>query len=679
MKLRIIVVLCTLFSFALNACAQDIKRPDSYNYIRGIEAVESRDFQSALEYLNKEIEENPKNGYAYSWIAIVRQQNEEYGKAINALNMAIKYLPKKDKPYRSWAFMMKSQIYQSLQEHENAISCINQAIEIEPENVEAYDKRAQLYFELEKYDEADKDYKKMIALQPGEILGYMGLGRNEKMRKNFEEAIKYFDYVVKLSNEYSSGYSFRGECFFALKKYNESASDIIKALEIDHDNKAFYHMQQLADSSMTTMVTKLKVQAAKETTEGYWPYCLGIVYERNEKYKSAIENYISAFKLDNNPVISERISICNEKLGNYLEALKYINFAIQEDSTNIDYINIRALIFDDLGKTELAISEWNKYIKLDPESYFGYYRRGWVKSHTGDIEGAIEDFTTSIELEPRHTYSNISRGTLYKLIGKHELAERDFETVLERDSLREESHTIYALFHLGKIQEAKDLIQKLLEKNEDESNCYEAACLYSLAGENETSLHYLKKSLEKGNRDFNHMKRDRDLENIRNTLEFENLIKEFEDKWIKEVSIDNKGTKTEIIEKTVEIPFVKEGGVYKVECQINDLPLHFIFDTGASDVSISNVEASFMMKNEYLVSNDVMGKQNYMTANGDIIEGTVVNLRKVNFGGLKLENIKASVVKNQKAPLLLGQSVLNKLGKIEIDNVKKIIKVTYSE
>lgn len=60
MKLRIIVVLCTLFSFALNACAQDIKRPDSYNYIRGIEAVESRDFQSALEYLNKEIEKTLK-------------------------------------------------------------------------------------------------------------------------------------------------------------------------------------------------------------------------------------------------------------------------------------------------------------------------------------------------------------------------------------------------------------------------------------------------------------------------------------------------------------------------------------------------------------------------------------------------------------------------------------------
>lgn len=32
---------------------------------------------------------------------------------------------------------------------------------------------------------------------------------------------------------------------------------------------------------------------------------------------------------------------------------------------------------------------------------------------------------------------------------------------------------------------------------------------------------------------------------------------------------------------------------------------------------------------------------------------------------------------NQSAPLLLGQSVLNKLGKIEIDNDKRNLKITY--
>ena len=85
-----------------------------------------------------------------------------------------------------------------------------------------------------------------------------------------------------------------------------------------------------------------------------------------------------------------------------------------------------------------------------------------------------------------------------------------------------------------------------------------------------------------------------------------------------------------------------------------------------------------MIKNDYLKSTDVMGRQNYLTADGEICEGTVINLRTVNFAGLHLENVKASVVKNQSAPLLLGQSVLNRLGKIDIDNGKGLLKVTYN-
>lgn len=64
-----------------------------------------------------------------------------------------------------------------------------------------------------------------------------------------------------------------------------------------------------------------------------------------------------------------------------------------------------------------------------------------------------------------------------------------------------------------------------------------------------------------------------------------------------------------------------------------------------------------------------------MTADGSISEGTVINLRRVNFGGTELNNVRASIVKNQKAPLLLGQSVLNKLGKIVIDNENNSLKI----
>ena len=116
-----------------------------------------------------------------------------------------------------------------------------------------------------------------------------------------------------------------------------------------------------------------------------------------------------------------------------------------------------------------------------------------------------------------------------------------------------------------------------------------------------------------------------------------------------------------------------------VKCTINNLPLHFIFDTGASIVSMSDVEATFMMKNGYLSSKDVVGKQHFMNADGSVSEGTILNLRNVNFGGVSLDNIQASVVKNQRAPLLLGQTVMQKLGRIEIDNERRVMKITYKK
>ena len=47
------------------------------------------------------------------------------------------------------------------------------------------------------------------------------------------------------------------------------------------------------------------------------------------------------------------------------------------------------------------------------------------------------------------------------------------------------------------------------------------------------------------------------------------------------------------------IKMKKEGGVSIIPCKVNGLNLNFIFDTGASDVSISLTEANFMLKNGY--------------------------------------------------------------------------------
>lgn len=66
-------------------------------------------------------------------------------------------------------------------------------------------------------------------------------------------------------------------------------------------------------------------------------------------------------------------------------------------------------------------------------------------------------------------------------------------------------------------------------------------------------------------------------------------------------------------------------------------------------------------------------------ADGNISVGTIFILDHINFGGLELSGVRASVVGSQKAPLLLGQTVLKRLGKIEIDNERRVLKITTNQ
>ena len=669
-----ILVLCSSVMLADN-----IKRPDSYNYSRGVEAINNNNAEEALDYLNKEINEHPDNGYAFAWIALVRNYNEEFGRALTAANVAVKKIPSKDKEYKAFAYGTRAQVYLNLEDTIQALKDYSQAINIVPDDDRFYNQRAQVYYEQGKYDLADKDYLKMISLKEGDVMGYMGIGRNANAQKRYEDAIKQFDYVVKLEPNYSSAYSFRAESYIGLKKYNEAIDDVISALGIDRDRKAFYELQELADSAFEQTVAKLKVQKIKEPNEQSWDYDLGIVYERAAKYNKAIAYYKESLEKESNIITASRISSCYDDLGDYDKALEYCNQAIALDSVKANYLYEKANILDNAGRTQEAIKTMSDYIANTPDEPAGYYQRGWFKDHSGDIEGALEDYTMAITLQPNVAYAYLNRGVLYRLKGENAKAESDFKQVVRLDSIPEEAEcSFYAYYYLGQKDKAIEILNTILDKDK-KGNCYDAACLYSVMGEKEKALSYLRQSLEDGYRRFAHIKRDRDLNNIRNTEEFKVLMKEFEEKHLQEIAADADGDDSAYELKVEEIPFTKESGVCKVKCAINGLPLHFIFDTGAADVSISSVEATFMAKNDFLSSSDIIGKQNYQTADGNITEGTIINLKDVKLGSLHLNNIKASVVRNQAAPLLLGQSVLSKLGKIEIDNTKKVLRITHKQ
>lgn len=671
------LVLCVLISMFYLLCAVPAfaqKGTETYNMSRGIEAMNNYDYDGALESFEAELENDPENGYAYALMSIIYYQAGELGSAMSSANYALKYLPRRDKSSRAMAYCYRAFTSEALEDYDAALADYAAAIKLSPGESHLYDGRGDLYYNLAEYDLSDIDYKKMVELDSGDYSGYLGLARNANAREDFQRAADILTKVVRMEPECSSGYSFRAESYVGLGKYDEAVDDIISALAIDGNEKAWSILtSDIPVSFRQKAVLKLKLQQAKNPGDSSWTLFIALLYRSLGKHGDALDCLLEAN--DRSGLFSYFIADCYKSLGCPDAALEYVDYSVAEDSTDCDYLALKAGILHDLGRDTEAMDLLSSVIEMDPEYYTAYYQRGLYRKYKGDAEGAIEDFTMSIMIDPSFAYSYLARGDLYSYKGEDVLAQSDYQEVIRLDTIPDAgSCAFYAYAAIGDKDSAVDFLNRILDANPEDADChYGAACLYSRMMDKERALSYLRKALELGYMDFSQISEDSDLDFLRQFPEYMQLLDEFR----------RNGCEGDIVptfvEKTAEIPFRREGDIYVVECKVNSLPLRFVLDTGASDVSISDVEAAFMFKNGYLSSKDVRGDAQYLTADGSVVQGTVVNLRDIEFAGLHLRNVRASVVKSQNAPLLLGQSVLSRLGKIEIDTKGSVIRICYKE
>lgn len=678
MKLKsILLTLFALVSISSVSFAQP-QGKQSYNFTRALEEAKKGNNADAMDYLAKEVRENPNNGYAHMTMAILQADAENYNDAMTSINLAIKKLPKKDKEYTGRAYASRAHLYAIAGDTITALADFDKAIRINPDDEDVQEALGQMLYELKRYDEADNAYRRIIAINPTSVMGYMGLGRDAYAVGNYEEAIRQYDNVIKMYDDYSSGYAFRAESYLKLGKYLEAINDITKSLSIDNDAKAHHYLFEFPDNQITIVVTKLKGMAVKNPHDAEWWYYIGQLYNSKKMYSEAIEAVRKAYDIDVHPVFLEMIADCCRELGDFPQALEVISQAQQMRPDDLDLISSKADILGESGDVDGAIAEWTRYIDKSPDFFGGYYRRGFFKDLSQQTDAAIEDYDMSIMLNPDYAYAYLGKGDMLLRKGQTEGAMEAYKKVIELDTVPNTSScAMYAYLALGEKEKAVDFMERVIANDStDCGNYYDGACFYSRLGDTDKALHNLRTAFEKGFRRFHHVMSDDDLELLRTTEEFKALMEEFRKE--PKISVGKESALTQESER-VEIPFTPDGGCASVKCTINELPLTFIFDTGASIVSLSQVEANFMLKNGYLKKDDFVGSDRFVDANGNITEGTIVNLRDVDFGGMKINNVRASVVRNQKAPLLLGQSVLGRLGSIEIDNPGKKLIITHSK
>lgn len=672
-----------LFNFLLvamlfcTANAKEIKRPQTYNYQKALEAYDMSDYDNAIYYFRAELNEDKKNGYAWAYLGRIFVVNSETADALTACEQALKCLPKKDNIYISWNYQTMGMSHLQLGDSLQALNDYSQAMKANDKEPSYYFNHAILASELNLNDEAEKDMKALLKYDPNNANGLIYLGWLYSVQNKDEEAVSCYERAIKLDPQNSRAYATRSVLYHKLGNDRLSMDDFISSLQIDiEEDYAIETFLEIMRSNPSLATSKLKVEALREN-KPIWSYMLGYGYYFIEEYENAIEWFNKCSQLTTASTLDYYMSMSYNRLGDYYNALNHIQNAIEQNGEDYRYYALSSEIKCKLGHSEDALNDISSAIRMNPDAAFYYESRANIYMEQQMWKNAAEDYGMTIALFPYDADLYVSRGLALHYSGKTHEAENDFNMAVQMDRdtlcLWAPSKLFYAYHFLGDDDNAKSSFNKMLNDSTDSETFYEGACLFALMGEKGEAINYLRQALDAGYDNFNHIEKDKNLENIRSLNAFDTLVKQYKDKFMQD-----KSSEKELWQLvTTEVPFIREDGVCKVKCSINGLPLSFVFDTGAADVSISNVEATFMLKNGYLNKEDIGGSQTYLNASGEINIGTIINIKSVVVGDVELKNVKASVTDSNSAPLLLGQSVFKQIGNIEIDNDKRVFRLSY--
>ena len=680
-----IIAVTALLSTANPAFSQGKDDDRPYNLQKAYEVLrENRDESQALKLLGEQLKSTPDNVECWMLMCRVYRNRKEYGHAMTSINEAIRVnKPKKSGFVNSTLYWWKASIYDDMENNEQEVIWLNKALDAarkdDKDNVQgiAFD-LGQAYYDMKMYEESDAVYRRMVKEDETDQPAMTGLARNMIERKDYAGAVKMLDASQKYGDDYSGTYKFRSEAYDKMGETDKAIDDALLWFEKD-ENAYSSAIIKLMMKHRTYAIAKAKNKMKTSDKKDVWRVLLLGLYEEAGEYEDAIKEY-DALEQDygKDEFIYAHRADCYDELGLTDLALCEIDKAIEIED---DYGNVctKGGILRTTGRYEEAIVEFDKAIEIDPSYAFAYYAKGWCYELSGDDEKAMECYGQGIDLDKGYAYIYLMRGQIHLKKGETAEAAEDFETVLQMDTtVVDGSCRQYALHFLGRDDEADEWMQKLIDDEPYKAgHYYDKACLYSRMGRTDEAVEALGTALEMGYCKFPHIEHDDDMDPIRERDDFKALMDKYKAKLaarIENMGIDMAEVNEEMI---TEVPISRRsGGTFQVDCSVNGLALNMIFDTGASDVTISKVEADFMLKNSYLSKDDIKGKQYYQIADGGISEGTEITLKEVRIGDVVLHNVNASVVKSQKAPLLLGESVLQRFGTFTVDNInsKLIIK-----
>jgi clan AA aspartic protease (TIGR02281 family) len=670
-----------LLAIVLTLCSTSAMMANEEDLKSGISAYNENDYNTAKTYFDKCITDNEKDVTAYYYRGETNEKITEFNDALSDFNNAIKY--NKDKKQFNALYYERAYVYYMIDEYGKAIDDYTTALKYKKDDGMSLTGRSIMYRMTGNYDASDADCKAALQIDDSNIKARIGLGKNEIARKNYQNAIDLLGQAERYSPSNHEVQAALAMAWMGKGDYRQAADYELANIE-NGGTKQDTVEDNCIKHIYNYWITQLNGKVNNNPNDKTWLSMRAKAYYTHCDYKKAVEDYTKLTESSEDATDASGLSDlalkanAQMRVGDLLGAIETYSKAIEKPTGGILRL-LRGKAYEDNGDYEMAIKDFTQEIGTSYNAASSYAERGKTHFIMGKTKEAIADEKMAIDIENDNYKAMWYLALMYHALGDTAntrlyanmiLGDKSLKSLDVADDMSLQK-SIMANLLLGTYSKAKSYIDKAYGNSNDDSRYELLSLSASIHGDQKEALEDLKQSLAISPQSPVKLNKQLGLEALVVTPEYKTFMKGYTAHWDSlqagfakaRLKINDE---TEEIKSTVDIKKTS-GNLYEVPCRVNDLPLKFLLDTGASTVTISSVEAGFMYKNGYLTDNNIMGSVNFVTANGEIAQGTMIKLRKVTIGDVELKDIEASVVRSQTASILLGQSVLNKFGRVEID------------
>jgi tetratricopeptide (TPR) repeat protein len=445
-------------------------------------------------------------------------------------------------------YFLRATAESKLNQFNKAINDYTSSISLNPRVRDAYWNRGLSYEHIKNYPLALTDYKEALLYSNTDIDGsavlYDNIAIIERKLKQYDKAIEADSMAIMLNPGLTRAYESRGQSYVMLRKYQLAINDFSIAAEGYHDNNYILSRIYFERAEMKRALKQYKdaindysfaIKLEPGNKFAYWDRAAS--YNKNGDYQLANDDYSKAILLYKGDNIS--LSRLYDDRAQMEKGLQQFNKAIEDDSLAVSL------------DPKYAAAYWNKAdshtqngdFRLSNNDYaktMGFYQNEHDKKalsqlyanvayndyFLSDYQKVIDDCTTAVSLDGSSWGPFLNRGRAYLKKMNKELAMTDFKKIIAMDTTKSSDYA-FALFYTGDPDKAVEIMQNNLVATTNPYfllvDYYNMACLLSLMNKVDEANSFLKKCID-GGYPKRYALADGDLDNIRNTDEFKNII-----------------------------------------------------------------------------------------------------------------------------------------------------------